>query len=655
MLHPSIEEVNKDIKKFSVQSYVKNRYPEFYEVLMGLHISDGGKFTERLWTFYHPGERPICPVCGSLTRFSCWSKGYNEFCCALCAKIGSRERANRTMIERYGGVGLASEETREKIQKTCAGRYGSIWAMSSPEVSKRSQEALIERHGGVGLASEDIKRRHEETMMSRYGTTHALCNEDIRTKTKNTNIERYGVDSPFKSPAVKEKIKNTNIERYGVDSPFKSPSIQEKIKNTNKERYGVDSPFKSPAVREKTKNTNIKRYGVDNPFKSPSIQEKIKNTNIERYGVDNPFKSDEVQSKCLDSIKSRILKCNDNLIDVQFNTDHCPTYIFKCGDAKCELCADKQFSLTRNQYYNRSMHNIELCPIKNPLCMSSNTSIEAFIKNILDSYNIHYECNNRSILGGQELDIYIPSKKIAIECNGVFWHSEAQKPKRYHINKRNMCLQRDIQLISMWEDQIITKPDIVKSIILSKLGIYDRRIYARCCIVKEIPSKESRTFLDDNHLQGPVNGSIRFGLYYNDELVAIMVFGRSRKCLNESGSWELYRYCTARYTTIVGGASKLFKSFIKKYHPSEIVSFSSNDISNGELYIHLGFEKAKKESISYWYIDRSMHRYHRYKFRRSELVKMGYDSSLSESYITSSMGLMKIYDSGQSKWIWVGE
>ena len=118
MLTPTTEEISADIKKFSLPIYVKNHYPDFYKALMGLPCPDGCKFTERLWAYYHPGQRPICPVCGSLTRFSCWSKGYNEFCSALCAKIGSRERANRTMIERYGGVGLASEETREKIEET---------------------------------------------------------------------------------------------------------------------------------------------------------------------------------------------------------------------------------------------------------------------------------------------------------------------------------------------------------------------------------------------------------------------------------------------------------------------------------------------------------------------------------------------------------
>ena len=69
----------------------------------------------------------------------------------------------------------------------------------------------------------------------------------------------------------------------------------------------------------------------------------------------------------------------------------------------------------------------------------------------------------------------------------------------------------------------------------------------------------------------------------------------------------------------------------------------------------LGFTKEPKISRSYWYIDSTMHRMHRFSFRKSELVKLGFDPSLSESQITESMGLLKIYDSGQSKWTWINK
>ena len=221
------------------------------------------------------------------------------------------------------------------------------------------------------------------------------------------------------------------------------------------------------------------------------------------------------------------------------------------------------------------------------------------------------------------------------------------------------CEKRGIQLMQIWEDWIIHKPEIVKSLVLSKLGIYEDRIYARKCVLREVPATECTNFLENNHLQGSVNGSVRLGLYRdNNELVSIMVFGKKRKSVNGASSddvYELYRYCNKKNIQVIGGASKLFTHFVKNYNPIQIESFSSNDISDGGLYKILGFAKEPKISRSYWYINSTMHRMHRFSFRKSELIKQGCDPSLSESQITESMGLLKIYDSGQSKWTWINK
>jgi G:T-mismatch repair DNA endonuclease (very short patch repair protein) len=277
------------------------------------------------------------------------------------------------------------------------------------------------------------------------------------------------------------------------------------------------------------------------------------------------------------------------------------------------------------------------------------TSIELFIQNILDKHNITYIKNDRTILGIKELDIYIPSKNIAIECNGLYWHSSLNKERQYHINKYKTCKSSGIQLISVWEDQIINKPNIIESIILSKLNIFNKRIYARDCVIKKITNNESNHFLDENHLQGKINANVCLGLYYNDDLVSVMTFGKKRKIMNHNNlenQYEMYRFCNKTNICVIGGASRLLKHFINNYEPSTIVSFASNDISNGKLYETLGFSKVD-ESISFWYIEsHSLKRYHRYKFRSSELNK----HNISEYDILHQLGYYKIYDTGQSKY-----
>jgi hypothetical protein len=109
----------------------------------------------------------------------------------------------------------------------------------------------------------------------------------------------------------------------------------------------------------------------------------------------------------------------------------------------------------------------------------------------------------------------------------------------------------------------MNKQEIVKSIILSKLGIFKERIYARKCIVKEIDNKSKNDFLNKNHIQGQDISKYKLGLFYNDELVSVMTFGQRN--ITGKSSFELIRFCSKLNTQIIGGASKLFQYFIKNY------------------------------------------------------------------------------------------
>ena len=470
-------------------------------------------------------------------------------------------------------------------------------------------------------------------------------------KIKQTTLNRYGVENASQSNIIKERKRLTLQEHYGVDIPMQSQCIRDKQKATMLDRYGVENASQSDIIKEIKRNTLQEHYGVDSPMQSQRIRDKQKVTMLDRYGVENAFQihPDRINVKNYKKFKEN----NELILDIRNNDDGI-YYICKCPHPECIKCNDRQFIIGNKQYNSRKYNNVELCTNLMPIQYDhiSNTSIEQFVKNILDDHNIEYETNNRKILSGKELDIYIPSYNIAIECNGVYWHS--LKSNTYHHDKWKGCNDIGIQLLTLWEDQIIHKPDVVKNIILSKLGIYNKRIGASKCKVCEVSSKDSREFLNTNHLQGYVNGSGRIGLYYKDELVCIMVFGKKRVALGSKDSgniYELYRFCNKCGVQVIHGAERLFKHFLKE-HPGCIVeSFSSNDISSGNLYRSLGFELNGEQISSYWYIDRSMQRHHRYSFRKDILVKNGADPNMTEFEITDSMGLYRIYDSGQRKWI----
>ena len=178
-------------------------------------------------------------------------------------------------------------------------------------------------------------------------------------------------------------------------------------------------------------------------------------------------------------------------------------------------------------------------------------------------------------------------------------------------------------------------------------------------LAKEIDSKTCNSFLDTNHIQGKSSSNIKLGLYYGDELVSVMTFGKPRINMGDNHNncqWELIRFCSKLNTRVVGGASKLLNYFIKHYDPDTIISFSSNDISNGNLYKQLGFKSDYKYQQSYWYVEPgTLKRYHRSSFTKAEIVKRGWmekvDDSRTEQKVMKSRGFFCIYDSGQFKWI----
>ena len=123
--------------------------------------------------------------------------------------------------------------------------------------------------------------------------------------------------------------------------------------------------------------------------------------------------------------------------------------------------------------------------------------------------------NDKSIINPYELDIYIPSKNLAFEFDGIYYHSNQFKDKMYHYNKTKLCEEKGIRLIHVFEDDWRFKQNIVKSMIKSSLGIYDRKIFARKCEIKNILVSEYRNFMNENHLQGYTTASYYIGLIMN--------------------------------------------------------------------------------------------------------------------------------------------
>ena len=287
-----------------------------------------------------------------------------------------------------------------------------------------------------------------------------------------------------------------------------------------------------------------------------------------------------------------------------------------------------------------------------PKCSHHISSYEIEIKDFIQN-NISSEIktNIRNLISGKkELDIYIPEKNMAIEFNGLIFHSEKCKiDKNYHLNKTRECEKQGIRLIHIFEDEWLYKKDIVKSMLTNILGFTDNKIFARKCMLKNVPPKDAMQFLDENHIQGRCKAKYHYGLYYNDELVSLMAFGcvkQQKKYSNDyENTYELLRFCNRLNTTIVGGASKLIKHFIKEIKPHEIIAYADKRWSNGNLYEKLGFAYSHDSKPNYFYVF-GQRRENRFKYRKSELVKQGFDKNKSEHDIMQERRIYRIYDCG---------
>lgn len=76
----------------------------------------------------------------------------------------------------------------------------------------------------------------------------------------------------------------------------------------------------------------------------------------------------------------------------------------------------------------------------------------------------------RDVIYPKELDIYVPSRGVAIEFNGTYWHSEENgKHKDYHFDKWLACKDRGITLISVWEDDWLYRRSVIERVLESVL------------------------------------------------------------------------------------------------------------------------------------------------------------------------------------------
>ena len=263
--------------------------------------------------------------------------------------------------------------------------------------------------------------------------------------------------------------------------------------------------------------------------------------------------------------------------------------------------------------------------------------------------------NDRSVLSdNKELDIYLPNFNLAIEYDGLVWHSEKfARDKLGLLHKTIEAQNKNIHLIHIFEDEWLYHQDLVKDKLCHMLHKDNGKIKigGRKCELKEIDCSTARIFLEKYHIQGWASSSVYYGAFYQSNLVGVMSF------LKESdGMWNLTRFSTNIDYAIPGLANKMFNFFIKNYGKEviEVKTFLDRRWSwnKTNVYDKMEFKLEKTTPPSYYYI-KGLKRYHKFGFRKNILhKKYGLPLNMTELEMTSKLGYYRIWDCGLYKYVW---
>lgn len=206
------------------------------------------------------------------------------------------------------------------------------------------------------------------------------------------------------------------------------------------------------------------------------------------------------------------------------------------------------------------------------------------IADYIKTLGYHVILDDRSVLNGKEIDIYMPSENFGIECDGLYWHSMASgrcTPEKQEY-KRQLAVSKNVNLMFLFQDEWEKKQEIVKSMISIKLHSKDvKKINGRVCKVRVCNVSELSTYMRETHIEGH-DESADFGvvLEHGKQIVGACLV--KRLATTEDVKLEITRMSFALMTHVPGGVSRLIKN-VMKVNQAIVNVFSQIDSRLGDF------------------------------------------------------------------------
>ena len=280
-------DINELSGRNNFNKFLKDNYSEFYQYLLNNYPEDLSMPQRLYWYYHNITTHPTCPVCGSTLRFYSFGKGYQMFCSYSCAANSEYkiDKMKKTCLEKYGGIGFASEQLSKLSKDTMEYKYGDRNPLNIKQFKDKKNNTMIERYGVVHRLqdkeySDKLHIKMQQSIKNKYGEKGIFGNKDVQSKIKKTNLEKYG-GVGFASAELANKVKKTCLEKYGNKIYTQSQEYQSRHEE----------------ILNKTKQTCLEKYGVENPSKSQTVQNKVRQTCLERYGSEYYSQSKDYQSR----------------------------------------------------------------------------------------------------------------------------------------------------------------------------------------------------------------------------------------------------------------------------------------------------------------------------------------------------------------------
>lgn len=450
----------------------------------------------------------------------------------------------------------------------------------------------------------DIAKKRSEGYASGRLTT---WNKGL-TKETSASVKSQSVNV---SKTLTQVHKDGSIINWRVANPEKSIQAAKKSSETKKKNYasGQTVSWNQGLTKETHSSIASASKKISERYSKPNAGNRIKIGELkERISIHDGFEllSDletEYKKRRVERLRFKCKTCNNTCFKSLAMLEDCPV---------CFHCHPKE-----------SKGQIEVFEFVRSLCPDAVIS-------------------DRKLIAPKEVDVYVPSKKLAIEYHGLFWHSDQViKDEAYTQNKLELCREKGVSLFVVFEDEWRDRQAIVKSMIRHRLGLTTNRIHARMCDVRELPVKVANEFLEHAHLEGGCRAKVAFGLFHAGVLVGCMTLRRPfhRKY---AGCLEVARSALAPNTSVPGWLGRLTKRALlycnERGISDGLMTYVDARLGGGTpSYASAGWKVVSNtRSPRFWWTD-FYDRFNRFKFRADK------SRNLSQREVAEMNGVSKLF------------